>query len=74
MSVDLISPVSGKIIETNQSVIQHPSQVLNGDPYTTGWMLKIKISNPTDLNKLVTPLYYAYLHSEGWTGPVPVMH
>lgn len=74
MSVDLISPVSGNIVETNTAVIQHPAELLNGDPYTTGWMLKIQISNPVELNKLVSPLYYAYLHSEGWTNPIPAMH
>jgi glycine cleavage system H protein len=74
MSVDLISPVSGNIVETNNAVIQHPAELLNGDPYTTGWMLKIHISNPAELNKLVSPLYYAYLHSEGWTNPIPAMH
>ena len=74
MSVDLISPVSGNIVETNNAVIQHPAELLNGDPYTTGWMLKVQISNPAELNKLVSPLYYAYLHSEGWTNPIPAMH
>jgi glycine cleavage system H protein len=74
MSVDLISPVSGKVLATNQSVIEHPAPLLNGDPYITGWMLNIQMSNPADLNNLVTPMYYAYLKSEGWTGPVPSMH
>jgi glycine cleavage system H protein len=74
MSVDLVSPVSGKVLETNQAVIQHPAELLNGDPYITGWMLKVQISNPAELNKLVAHMYYAYLHSEGWTGPVPAMH
>ena len=32
------------------------------------------MNNPADLNNLVSPIYYAYLRSEGWTGPVPPMH
>jgi glycine cleavage system H protein len=73
MNADIIGPVSGQVLERNVAVMARP-QPLNGDPYTSGWLLKIQLSKPAELNNLVAPLYYAYLQSVGWAGSVPAMH
>ena len=73
LSVDLISPVSGKITGTNGSLMAIAAPI-NADPYNSGWMLNIQMSNPSELNNLVSPMYYAYLQAKGWTGPPPPTH
>ena len=49
---DLFLPVAGKIIEKNESLNDAP-EVVNSDPYGKGWMVKIEISNPSDLDTLM---------------------
>lgn len=50
---DLFAPASGKVIEINQNVINDPSLV-NRDPYGEGWLVKIRLSKPTELDTLMT--------------------
>ena len=54
---DIYSPVSGEVLETNKSVVDDPALV-NSDPYADGWFFKIKLSNPAELNALLTPENY----------------
>ena len=54
---DIYSPVSGEIIESNKTVAEKPDLV-NSDPYGQGWFYKIKLANPAELNKLLTPADY----------------
>jgi glycine cleavage system H protein len=54
---DIYSPVSGEIVELNQPVTENPSLVNTG-PYTGGWFFKIKLSNPAELNALLSPEDY----------------
>ena len=49
---DLFLPVSGKILEKNQSLNDAP-EVVNTDPYDSGWMVKIEITNPAELSLLM---------------------
>jgi len=51
---DIYSPVSGEITEVNSAVVENPGLV-NTDPHGGGWFYKIKISNPADLNALLSP-------------------
>jgi len=51
---DIYSPVSGQILETNKAVVDNPALV-NTEPYAGGWFFKIKLSNPTELNALLSP-------------------
>ncbi len=51
-------PVSGSILEINES-IPDKSEVLNQDPYGTGWLVKIKLSDPTELSNLMDADAYA---------------
>ena len=54
---DIYSPVSGEIIETNKAVLGDPA-LINKDPHAGGWFFKIKLSNPAELNALLTPDEY----------------
>lgn len=49
---DLFMPVSGKILEQNTSINDSPDSV-NKDPYGAGWLVKIEITNPAELNELM---------------------
>lgn len=57
---DMFMPVSGEIVEMNPAIEETPD-VVNKDPYGKGWMVKIKISNPSELNDLLTPEKYTAL-------------
>lgn len=57
---DLFMPVAGEILELNPSLEESPD-VVNKDPYGKGWMVKISITNPSDLEKLLSPKQYAEL-------------
>lgn len=49
---DLLAPVSGKLVEINKAINLSP-EVVNHDPYGEGWMVKIEMSNPSELDKLM---------------------
>jgi glycine cleavage system H protein len=54
---DIYSPVSGEIVELNKPVADNPALV-NTEPYAGGWFFKIKLSNPAELNALLSPEDY----------------
>lgn len=61
---DLYSPVSGQINERNEQVIDNP-QLVNDNPYEAGWMLKVELSDPSQLDKLLDAAQYeAFLASQ----------
>ena len=49
---DLFLPLSGEIVEFNDSLETEPEKV-NSDAFGDGWMIKIKISNPDEINELL---------------------
>lgn len=49
---DLFAPVSGKVVEVNRSLNDSP-EVVNKDPYGDGWMIKVELSNPAELDSLM---------------------
>ncbi len=55
---DIYSPVSGEVSEVNQAVVADPALV-NSEPYAEGWLYKIKLSNPAELNTLLGPDQYS---------------
>ena len=57
---DLFLPVSGEIIEFNDTLEGEP-ELVNSDPYGQGWMIKIKMSNPSELEELLSAEDYATL-------------
>ncbi len=57
---DLFMPVSGEIMELNPELENQPESV-NTDPYQTGWMVKVKMSNPSEANDLLDVAAYRSL-------------
>jgi len=49
---DLISPLSGEVLEVNQAVVDAPETV-NDDPYEAGWLIRIRLSNPDETAQLL---------------------
>lgn len=49
---DIYAPVSGEIVEVNSALVESPEAV-NEDPYGTGWMVKIKLSDQAELETLM---------------------
>ena len=60
---DLFLPVSGEIIEFNESLEDTPEEV-NLNPYSNGWMIKMKVSNIDDLSTLLNAEQYKELIGE----------
>jgi len=60
---DLFLPVSGEILEFNEALEETPEDV-NSDPYSKGWMIKMKVSNTEDLNQLLDSDQYSKLIGE----------
>lgn len=54
---DLFMPISGEILEFNDSLETNPEKV-NDNPYEDGWMIKIKISDASELEELLSPEDY----------------
>jgi glycine cleavage system H protein len=48
----LFSPISGEIVRINDNVMDDP-RIVNEDPYGEGWLLKVKLSDPSELNNLL---------------------
>jgi len=57
---DMFMPVAGEVLEINPKLTDSPD-VVNKDPYGDGWMIKIKITEPAQLNELLTPEQYKQL-------------
>jgi glycine cleavage system H protein len=57
---DLFMPVSGEILEKNEAIDDSPDAV-NKDPYGAGWMIKVKITNPSELGDLLDADQYRQL-------------
>jgi len=49
---EILAPVSGKVTEVNQAAIDEP-RLVNDDPYQGGWLVKIEMSSPADLDALM---------------------
>jgi glycine cleavage system H protein len=54
---DLFAPVSGEIVEVNEELSDNP-ELVNKDPYDKGWMLKMKISDPSEADALMDSAAY----------------
>ncbi len=57
---DLFMPISGEIIEFNGALESSP-EVVNSDPYGDGWMIKVKVSDPSELDSLMDAAAYSEL-------------
>jgi len=54
---DLISPLSGEVLEVNQTVVDAPETV-NEDPYGDGWLIRIRLSSPGEKDELLSAGQY----------------
>ncbi|NOT07558.1 MAG: glycine cleavage system protein GcvH [Gemmatimonadales bacterium] len=54
---DLFSPVAGEVVEVNAALDADPA-VVNRSPYEEGWMIRLKVDNPADVDALLTPAAY----------------
>jgi glycine cleavage system H protein len=58
---ELISPISGEVLKANE-VLKDQPELINDSPYEEGWMLVVKITNPAELDRLLSAAAYeAYL-------------
>ena len=55
---DLYAPVSGRVVEVNQPVLDAP-ELVNEDPFHDGWMLKIEVKNPEEREGLMSGAEYS---------------
>ncbi len=55
---ELFVPVAGAVLEINGALDNHPN-LINEDPYGEGWMIKLRMRNPMDLEKLLAAPDYA---------------
>jgi len=59
---DLNMPASGEVLEVNEELEAHP-ELVNEDPYGKGWMVRIRISDPSELDNLMdAAAYEASIH------------
>jgi glycine cleavage system H protein len=60
---DVIAPLSGEVIEVNKKVVAEPETV-NADPYGEGWLVRIRITDPTEVDALLDAAAYRQVVSE----------
>ena len=61
---DVIAPMSGEITSVNEAVSETP-ELINEDPYTAGWLVKVKLSDPSEADSLLSAeAYEAQLSSD----------
>ncbi|MBA3427991.1 MAG: glycine cleavage system protein GcvH [Actinobacteria bacterium] len=60
---DVIAPLSGEILEVNQAVVDAP-ELVNADPYGDGWLLRIRLSDPAEVEALLDLDAYKQLVAE----------
>jgi glycine cleavage system H protein len=60
---DLIAPLSGEVLEVNQQVVDEPEKV-NEDPYGEGWLVRIRLSDATEVDALLDAGGYQQLLGE----------
>lgn len=54
---DLYAPVTGRVVEVNLPLLEAP-ELVNEDPYTDGWMIKVEIKELDDVEELMNPSQY----------------
>ena len=55
---DLYAPVGGEVIEVNPELVDQP-QIVNDDPYQSGWMIKVRVEDATQIEQLLTADQYS---------------
>ncbi|GMT48686.1 MAG: glycine cleavage system H protein [bacterium] len=60
---EIYSPVSGQVVEINKKVIEKP-ELINTNPFTDGWIIKVELSNKEEFEKLLDESAYKKLTAE----------
>jgi glycine cleavage system H protein len=60
---DLVSPLSGEVVEVNATVVEAPETV-NEDPYGAGWLIRIRLTDPSEVDELLDASAYKELLAE----------
>jgi glycine cleavage system H protein len=61
---DLFAPVSGEVSAANEALASSP-ELVNADPHGAGWMIRVRLSEPTEVEGLLEPAAYDALIAEG---------
>ena len=61
---DVIAPLSGEVIEVNESIGENPEKI-NEDPYGEGWLVRVKLSDPSEVDALLDADSYRDLLAQG---------
>jgi glycine cleavage system H protein len=61
---DLFSPVSGEVVESNRALAD-ATETVNNDPFGEAWMVRIRLSDPSEINSLLDSGAYEKLAEEG---------
>ena len=54
---DLFTPASGEVLEVNEKVVEKP-ELVNSDPHGEGWLLRVKLGDTAEINKLLSAVEY----------------
>jgi glycine cleavage system H protein len=54
---DIVSPLSGEVLEVNQRAVDEP-EIVNEDPYGAGWLVRIRLSEPSEAEQLLSAEAY----------------
>jgi glycine cleavage system H protein len=60
---EVVAPLSGEVVEVNAKVVEEP-ETINDDPYGEGWLIRIRLSDPTEVDSLLDPDAYRKLTAE----------
>jgi glycine cleavage system H protein len=60
---DVVSPLSGEVLEVNQKIVDEPETV-NSDPYGEGWLVRIRLSDPSEVGSLLDAEAYKQVVAE----------
>lgn len=60
---DVIAPLSGEVIEINSAAAENP-ELINTDPYGEGWLVKVKINDPSEIDSLMDAAAYEAMLEE----------
>jgi glycine cleavage system H protein len=54
---DIYAPISGEVVAVNAALAQHP-ELVNSAPYGDGWLFKMKVADPAEVSRLLSPEQY----------------
>ena len=60
---EVISPLSGEVLEVNEKATEEP-EIVNEDPYGEGWLIRVRLSDPTEVDALLDAAAYRALVAE----------